>query len=59
MCDTCGCGQPEKSVTISKPGATEEHHQHDHSHAHAHDHSHGHNHKHSDDRSRSAYFLNK
>jgi hydrogenase nickel incorporation protein HypB len=53
MCDTCGCGQSEKSVTISKPGATEEHHQHDHSHAHAHDHSHGHNHKHSDDQSRS------
>ena len=43
MCDTCGCGQPETSVTIRKPGDTEEH---SHKHAHA-DHQHHHDQQHS------------
>ncbi len=41
MCDTCGCGQPDGTVTIKRPGQTEpdpkNHHHHDH---HGHDHPH-------------------
>jgi hydrogenase nickel incorporation protein HypB len=45
MCDTCGCNQPENSVTIRKPGEkiNKNEHYHDHSH-HNHDHEHDHLH---------------
>jgi hydrogenase nickel incorporation protein HypB len=39
MCDTCGCGQPGKAVTIRKPGE-EKNDQHDGGHSHDHDHEH-------------------
>ena len=42
MCDTCGCSQPDETVTIRKPG--EEGHSHVHDHEHDHDHSHPHEH---------------
>ncbi|MBU0528842.1 hydrogenase nickel incorporation protein HypB [bacterium] len=45
MCDTCGCGQPNKAVTIRKPGekghSHPHHHENNHDHNHSHDHSHG------------------
>ncbi len=37
MCGTCGCGQTEESVKITKPGEEE----HSHNHIHTHDHEHG------------------
>lgn len=47
MCDTCGCGQPGNTVTISKPGASEHYHYDPArtstpapAHAHAHSHKH-------------------
>ncbi|MFH1319754.1 MAG: hydrogenase nickel incorporation protein HypB [Bacteroidota bacterium] len=42
MCSTCGCGQPDKPVTIRKPGEEQSSdHQHEHTHhGHSHDHSH-------------------
>ncbi len=53
MCDTCGCGEPESSVTYQKPGekrhshSVGEHvHEHEHEHHHDHDHSHEHHHEH-------------
>ncbi len=63
MCDTCGCGQPGKPVTFTKPGEqshshihthndghTHEHHHH-HDHAYNHDHAHAHDHDHEHGRS--------
>lgn len=48
MCDTCGCGNGNNPVKISRPGEpAQEHHQdhvHPHDHAHPHDHSHAHAH---------------
>ena len=52
MCDTCGCGNQEKQVRITRPGEPEqETHNHDHPHSHGHHdhdhpHSHGHHHDH-------------
>ena len=43
MCDTCGCGQPENSVTFKKPGTIE--HIHEDGTMHSHDHEHSHTHK--------------
>jgi hydrogenase nickel incorporation protein HypB len=41
MCDTCGCGQPETTATIHKPGDHPgDHHHHDHPHPHPHEHDH-------------------
>lgn len=63
MCDTCGCGQPGKAVTIQKPGeeANDQHshrykHEHSHEHdgivhTHHHDHSYQHVHSHEGDHS--------
>lgn len=48
MCDTCGCGQPDETVTIRKPG--EEGHSHAHGHDHNHPHDHSHSHEHNDSR---------
>lgn len=48
MCDTCGCGQPEKSV-IRKPGEQTDPEEHQHTYSHSHVHSHGdeaHDHEH-------------
>ncbi len=42
MCETCGCGQPENSVTYKKPGATEHVHADGTTHSHDHDHTHTH-----------------
>lgn len=43
MCDTCGCGNTDEGVKITKPGEEQHHshghHEHDHGH---HEHSHGH-----------------
>ncbi len=52
MCETCGCGQPDEAVTITRPGQknpeTEHHHaHHEHHHDHDHHHEHGHDHDHS------------
>lgn len=53
MCDTCGCGQSDNSVTIRKPG-DEKLDEHKHTHNHVHDgttqrgpHAHSHSHVHS------------
>lgn len=49
MCDTCGCGQPDNIVTITRPGSsTHSHpgHEHEHKHDHSHDHEHNHEHHH-------------
>lgn len=61
MCGTCGCSDPEGTITIRRPGEVDhEHihghghghghhhhdHPHDHSHHHGHDHEHGHTHSH-------------
>jgi len=46
MCDTCGCGNPESQVRISKPGEEQSAHGHDHPHPHEHEHSHDQNHEH-------------
>jgi hydrogenase nickel incorporation protein HypB len=46
MCDTCGCGNQENQVRISKPGEEHPAHGHDHNH----DHSHSHSHEHQDQR---------
>ena len=46
MCETCGCGNVEDSVTIRKPGEKSpehDHHHHEHTHDH-HDHGGGHTH---------------
>ncbi len=59
MCSTCGCGQPDETVTIVVPGEktdkeeVEHHHSHDHNHVHhhhdhEHEHNHGHDHTHHD-----------
>lgn len=59
MCDTCGCGQPNEGVKITRPGEeqhhshghhhTHGHHEHEHDHEHDHHHSHGHHeHSHND-----------
>jgi len=49
MCDTCGCGQPGNTVTITKPGSsTHSHPGHEHHHHHDHDHDHDHHHHHHD-----------
>ena len=54
MCDTCGCGNPNEEVKITKPGEGQNHHHnHDHDHPHSHDHSHPHTHSHSNSHSRS------
>lgn len=48
MCDTCGCGESDNTVTILAPG--EQQHSHDNEHTHTHDHlehSHTHEHTHS------------
>jgi len=45
MCDTCGCGENEKNITILKPGEMHEHH-HDHDPHHKHEHDHHHDHEH-------------
>jgi len=48
MCGTCGCGQSDESVKITKPG--EEEHTHEYTHAHDHEHGdkeHTHEHQHS------------
>ncbi len=45
MCDTCGCGQPDDSVTIRKPGE-EIKHEHDHKHSHKHFDEHGNEYEH-------------
>ena len=53
MCDTCGCGQPDETVTLRKPGQESHSHLHDHGHHHDHDHSHSHDHgEHSHDHGR-------
>jgi hydrogenase nickel incorporation protein HypB len=44
MCDTCGCGQTDDQIKITKPGE-----EHAHEHGHSHDHSHDHGHSHGDD----------
>lgn len=48
MCDTCGCGQSDEGVKITKPGEEQQHshghHDHDHPHSHGH---HDHDHEHS------------
>jgi len=51
MCDTCGCGNGNNPVKISRPGEPDaEHHvdghSHDHEHPHDHDHDHNHDHEH-------------
>lgn len=49
MCDTCGCGQPEKPVIIRKPGEQTDPEEHQHTYSHSHVHSHGdeaHDHEH-------------
>ncbi len=55
MCNSCGCGDPNDSVTIRKPGeqihqhihsSHERDHHHDHHHDHDHDHDHSHDHTH-------------
>jgi len=58
MCDTCGCGQPDDRVRISKPGQHDKHshtyhhsHIHEHGaekHTHEHEHTYDHVHTHSD-----------
>lgn len=53
MCDTCGCGEPGKEVTIRKPG--EENHTHSHEHTHGHTHSFEHEHEHEHDGSKHAH----
>lgn len=53
MCDTCGCGQSDNSVTIRKPGDEKlDEHKHTHNHEHdgttqRHPHAHSHSHVHS------------
>ncbi|MDD5695651.1 MAG: hydrogenase nickel incorporation protein HypB [Bacteroidales bacterium] len=54
MCDTCGCGQPDQPVSMSRPGDPA-HHQHTHSHSHVHhhgdmEHVHPHEHVHEHDK---------
>jgi hydrogenase nickel incorporation protein HypB len=44
MCDTCGCGQPENTVTFKKPGTTDHMHADGTIHTHEHDHTHSHEH---------------
>ena len=54
MCDTCGCGNGDSPVRITRPGeqAEENHHQgHGHHHGHGHDHHNGHDHPHDHDHS--------
>ncbi len=63
MCDTCGCGQPGKGVTIQKPGEEkndqhnhpyEHEHEHEHDgivHSHPHEHTYHHEHHHEGDHS--------
>ncbi len=50
MCETCGCGQPGKPVTIQKPGEEDNnHHSHQYKHEHTHEHDgivHSHHHEH-------------
>jgi hydrogenase nickel incorporation protein HypB len=46
MCDTCGCGNPDGSVRITKPGEEQQGHSHGHHHGREHGHSHGHHHNH-------------
>ncbi len=52
MCDTCGCNENGKNITILKPGEEQEAEMHSHSHTanadheHHHDHSHDHHHDH-------------
>jgi len=41
MCDNCGCGQPNETVTIRKPGEKEHTHAHGAHHVHEHVHNHG------------------
>jgi len=54
MCETCGCGQPDRA-SIRKPGEPQEHehvhdHLHDHEgHSHSHTHAHFHQHDHAHD----------
>jgi hydrogenase nickel incorporation protein HypB len=63
MCDTCGCNQPEQTITIAKPGTGSHYHyhphhdladhEHDHSHkVHPHEHEQGHDHAYSHAESR-------
>ncbi|MFH0757272.1 MAG: hydrogenase nickel incorporation protein HypB [Bacteroidota bacterium] len=52
MCDTCGCGNPENQVRISKPGEEQAANHHNHDHTHDHDHRHPHTHDHDHDHSR-------
>lgn len=47
MCDTCGCGQPEDAVIITKPGEETNRHTHEHGHSHGDDDSDSHHHHHS------------
>jgi hydrogenase nickel incorporation protein HypB len=57
MCGTCGCGGPEGTVKIQKPGVgftpdphhEDHHHHHDHGHHHDHHNHHNHSHDHSHD----------
>lgn len=48
MCETCGCGKPEKFIIhdTSNPHSSEADHVHDHEHNHSHDHHHDHEHHH-------------
>jgi hydrogenase nickel incorporation protein HypB len=46
MCDTCGCGNGNNPVKISRPGEAEPEHHHDHSHDHGHSHDHSHENPH-------------
>ena len=47
MCDTCGCGNGNNPVKISRPGEPAQEHHHDHDHPHSHGHHHDHDHPHS------------
>lgn len=48
MCGTCGCSDPEGTITIRKPGedADKADHVHSHNHGHSHNHHHDHGHDH-------------
>ncbi|MEA3461727.1 MAG: hydrogenase nickel incorporation protein HypB [Bacteroidota bacterium] len=46
MCDTCGCGNGNNPVKISRPGEPAQEHHHDHEHPHPHSHGHHHDHDH-------------
>ncbi len=51
MCSTCGCGQPDEEVRVTKPGEGNSNgqHGHQHNHDHSHHHPHGHDHHHDHD----------